>query len=73
MILSTLGTLTVVRFLTVYVCVPGHWVRGIVLLYSGQKFQKIRNRGGGVDTSTQTTQRTEMEVRKGGRKHKLNR
>lgn len=26
------------------------------------KFQKVRNRGGGVQTSTETTQRAEMKV-----------
>lgn len=53
----------------VHVYVPALWLRTIILLDRGQKlkFQKIRDRGGGMETSTQTNQRTEMEVKKGDR------
>lgn len=61
-IITMLDTLTWHDYLA-HVCVPACWFKTIVLLDRGQKwkFQKIRDRGGGVKTSTQTTERTEME------------
>lgn len=44
--------------------VPAFWLGTIVLLDRSQKlkFQKVRDRGGGVQTSAETAERTEMEV-----------
>lgn len=43
-------------------CVPALGFRAIILMDRGQemKFEKVRDRGGGGETSTQAPQSTEM-------------